>query len=193
MSAEQMISQYGYLALFAGVAVEGEATLIAASLAAHQGYLDLPWVVVVAFVATMMADQFYFFLGRLKGKRYLKGRPVWQSRVGKVQSLLERHHRLVILAFRFFYGLRSVAPFAIGMSEVKTSTFVSLNAMGAFAWAFLIGCFGFLFGTVLESLIVGFKHHERTVLLLVLVVGAIVWAAWHVRDIRLMRQARKRT
>lgn len=185
-----MIAQYGYLALFAGVAVEGEATLIAASLAAHQGYLDLPWVVVVAFVATMAADQFYFFFGRLKGKRYLNNHPVWQSRVGKVQSLLERHHRAVIVTFRFLYGLRSVAPFAIGMSRVKTSTFISLNAISALTWAALIGCFGFLFGTMLESLIVDFKRHDRLVLMLILIVGVVVWTAWHAWDFRLMRRAK---
>lgn len=193
MVIEQIIAQYGYLALFAGVAVEGEATLIAASLAAHQGYLDLPWVVVVAFVAAVTGDQFFFFLGRLRGKRYLKSHPSWQSRVGRVQSLLERHNRLVIVLSRFLYGLRSIAPFTMGMSEIKTGTFLFLNAISAFVWAVLVGSFGFLFGALLEMLIVDFKRHDRAILLLVLLVGAVVWTVRHVHEFRSMRQARGRT
>ncbi len=185
MSIEEMIARYGYLALFAGVVVEGETALIAASFAAHQGYLNLPWVMVVAFLGSLGGDEFYFFLGRLKGRSYLRARPAWELRVRKVESLLERHRLPAILGFRFVYGLRSVAPFAIGMSGIKTRSFVLLNAASALAWSVLIGAFGFLIGTVLEALLVDVRRYERLVLLSILISGGIGCGYWYLRKRRL--------
>jgi membrane protein DedA with SNARE-associated domain len=185
MSIEEMIARYGYFALFAGVVIEGETTLIAASFAAHQGYLHVPWVIAVAFLGAIAGDQFYFFLGRKKGTDFLSHRPLWQLRINKAESLLQRHHRLVILGFRFIYGLRSVTPFAIGMSEVRTATFVLLDAVSALVWSLLMGAFGFLLGTILERLFVDIKMYERQVLLIVLIIGAIIWTGWYLQKWKL--------
>lgn len=185
MSLEEMIARYGYLALFAGVIIEGEAMLVAASFAAHQGYLQLPWVIVVAFLGSLVGDEFYFFFGRTKGKHYLQRHPSLQLKVRKVQKLLERHHRLAIVVSRFLYGLRSIAPFSIGMSGINTKSFLILNAFSALAWAVLFGGFGFLFGTLLENLASDIRHHERSVLLSIVTIGAIVWTVSHFRTARL--------
>jgi membrane protein DedA with SNARE-associated domain len=105
----------------------GYLILIAAAFAAHRGYLFLPWVVLVAFAGSFAGDRFYFFLGRKKGKAFLQKRPSWLEKVGKVQTLLERFHTLIIVGFRFVYGFRTVAPFALGMSDVRASRFVLLQ------------------------------------------------------------------
>jgi membrane protein DedA with SNARE-associated domain len=191
MSIEEMIARYGYFALFAGVVIEGETVLIAASFAAHQGYLQVPWVILVAFMGAMAGDQFYFFLGREKGRNFLKGKPLWQMRLDRMESLLQRHHRPVIVGFRFIYGLRSIAPFAIGMSEVRTVTFILFDAISALAWSLVTGGFGFLLGTILQALLVDVKRYERQVLLAVLVAGALIWMTWYLRKRSLERNAAK--
>ncbi len=184
-----MISRYGYFALFAGVVFEGEAVLIAASYAAHQGYLDPYWVIAVAFLGSIVGDESYFFLGRFKGRSYLAKRPLWQLRVQKVQSLLERYHRWVVVGFRFLYGLRSVTPFALGMSNVKTAHFVVLNLIGAFAWSVVMGAFGFVIGEIAKAVVADVREYDRWVLCAILVAGALVWLRSYIKKRRLRRMA----
>jgi membrane protein DedA with SNARE-associated domain len=184
--------------LFAGVVFEGEAVLIAASFAAHQGYLDPYWVILVAFFGSVVGDESYFFLGRFKGRSYLAKRPLWQVRVRKVQGLLERYHRWVIVGFRFLYGLRSVTPVALGMSSVKTAHFIVLNLIGAFAWSVVMGAFGFLIGNVAKILVADLRAYDRWVLCAILVAGALVWSGYYLKRRRLRKMvvdkpARKKT
>lgn len=185
MSADAFIQHYGYLALFIGVFFEGETVLIAASFAAHQGYLDVPWVILTAFLGAVAGDECYFFLGRFKGRVFLGKHPSWQVRVGKVQRLLERYHRLIILGFRFLYGLRTVTPFALGMmSDVKISQFVTLNLIGAFVWSVVMGLFGFLFGVVFDALIADVKRAEHFVMLAIIIVWVLGWTWYFIRSRR---------
>lgn len=184
---EQLIGQYGYFALFAGVFLEGETIVVAASFAAHQGYLKLPWVILVTFLGSLTGDQLYFFLGRLKGRAYLKSHPLWEPRVRRVQRLLERYRRLVMVGFRFWYGFRTVTPFALGISEVRTGQFIVFNVIGALAWSLTLGLLGFLFGAALETFLADVRRYERAALLVILLVGAGIWTAYRVGKGRFRR------
>jgi len=187
MSAEQLIGQFGYLALFVGAFFEGEAMVIAGAFAAHQGYLKLQWVITAAFLGAFGGDEFYFFLGRLKGRGYLERRPLWQMRVRKVQGLVERHRRLIILGFRFLYGLRTVTPFALGMSEVRTGEFVFFNLLGAAVWSLAVGC-----GATFEAVMKNARRYESWVILSILAVSALAWIGYCLRrrDLRRLAAAR---
>jgi membrane protein DedA with SNARE-associated domain len=181
MSVEHLISHYGYLALFAGVFLEGETVVIAAAFAAHQGYLRLDWVVLIAFLGSLAGDEFYFFLGRYKGRGFLRKRPAWQAKAKKVEYLLERYRRLAIVGFRFLYGLRTITPFVIGMSQVKTARFVVLNAAGAFAWSLSIAVLGFLFTHAFEAALGDLKRYEHWIMAGIVAAGAVFWGVYFMR------------
>jgi membrane protein DedA with SNARE-associated domain len=121
MTLEYLISHYGYVALVIGTFVEGESILIVAGFAVHLGYLKLQCVILTAFAGTMAGDQLYFFLGRVKGEVFLQRQPRWETKVKRVWKLLDRYRTLLILGFRFAYGLRTVIPFAIGLSNIRRS------------------------------------------------------------------------
>ncbi len=57
MTFEYLVSHYGYPALVAGTMLEGEAILFAGGFEAHGGYLKLQWVILAAFVGSLMGDQ----------------------------------------------------------------------------------------------------------------------------------------
>lgn len=175
MSLESLVSTYGYPALFVGTFLEGETILVIAGFLAHRGYLELPWVVLIAFLGTFSGDQLYFWLGRTKGSVFLKGRPSWQTGVQKVHDLLEQYHTFLILGFRFLYGLRSVTPFAIGLSMFDVKTFIILNAIGAIVWAIIVGTGGYLFGHALEIIIGDIKHYEFEILSAIAITGLMMW------------------
>jgi membrane protein DedA with SNARE-associated domain len=175
MTIESLIQTYGYVAIFVGTFLEGETVLILSGLAAHQGYLQLPWVILAAFAGTLFGDQLYFYLGRWHSHGMLAKHPRWQARVNKAQRLLERYRTMVIISFRFMYGLRTVTPFVIGMSRVPTIIFIMLNVVSAFAWALAMGVGGYFFGHALEIIIGDIKHYELEVLGVVVIIGAMLW------------------
>ncbi len=181
MTIETLVAQYGYLVLLVGTFFEGETILVAAGFAAHQGYLKLPWVILAAFIGSLSGDQFYFFVGRLRGRSFLQKRSLWQAQSGRVQHLLDRYGTWIIVGFRFMYGLRTVTPFVIGLSDITVRRFFVLNAVGALIWALVIGSCGFLFGAVLEAVLENIRKIEHWIALGILGVGTVVWVIYFVR------------
>lgn len=175
MTLESLINTYGYAAILVGTFVEGETILVLGGFAAHRGYLALSWVLVAAFIGSLCGDQLFFFLGRWHSQTFLAKHPSWKVRVGMAQGLLERFQRPLILLFRFLYGLRTVAPFVIGMSRVPIAQFLLLNIVGALIWAIVVGAGGYLFGTALEILIGDIKRYETALFAAIAAIGVLIW------------------
>ena len=176
MDLPSLISQYGYYAVFLGAAMEGETAVALGGLAAHRGYLNLFDVTVVAFVATFLADQTYFYVGRLYGHAVLARRPKWQPRVRKVLEHAERHNTLIILGFRFVYGFRTVTPFAIGMTRISWLRFLILNAVAALIWSAVVAGAGYVFGNALEIVLGNLRRYEIYAFLALAAIGLLFWA-----------------
>ena len=181
ITLHSFVDTYGYVAILIGSFLEGETILVLGGLAAHTGYLHLPFVILTAFVGTLCGDQLFFLLGRWRSDAFLKRRPAWNARVEKAQRLLDRFRIPIILGFRFFYGLRTVTPFVIGMSKIPTARFVVINALGAMIWAIVVGTGGYLFGDALEILIGNIKHHELKVFGVIAAIGTVIWVIHMVR------------
>ncbi len=179
---QSLVENYGYYAVFAATFLEGETILVMAGFAAHRGYLALPWVMLVAFFGSLLGDQLYFFLGRRHGRRILQQFPKLRMRADRVDTLLARHHTLLILVIRFLYGLRTVGPMVIGMSGVATPKFVGLNIVGAALWAVMIGGAGYLFGDVLELVLTDLKRYEEIALGVIALIGSAIWLMYRVRN-----------
>ena len=175
LTLESAIQTYGYWAILAGTFLEGETILILGGFAAHGGYLELPWVIAAAFTGTFCGDQLFFILGRMHSQRILAKRPSWRRRVEKAQRLLKRVRTPLMLGFRFLYGLRSVTPFVIGMSDVPTALFVFLNMLGAAVWALTVGIAGYVFGGALEILVGNVKRYELFAFAAVALAGLAFW------------------
>ncbi|MBN1473059.1 MAG: DedA family protein [Syntrophaceae bacterium] len=184
MSLEMLISTYGYPSVAVGTFFEGEIVLVLAGFAAHRGYLSLSWVIVCAFLGTLCGDQLYFHLGRLKGTKFLDKRPQWKSRSARVFELMHKHPLLLVLGFRFVYGLRTITPFLLGTSGISSLRFFIWNSLGACVWAILIGVSGYLFGHALELLIGDIKRYELYLFIALAVSGAIIWSIHQLRKKR---------
>ncbi len=176
MSLEALISTYGYAAIAIGTFFEGETVLVLAGLAAHQGYLKLPWVLLCGFLGTLCGDQLYFYVGRVKGMRILEKRSNWRSMSQRVFDLLRRHQSLLILGFRFLYGFRTLTPFLLGASGIPPVRFGLLNFLGALFWAISIGVCGYFFGHVLEFLVGDIQRYEVRLFVSLAMLGVIVWS-----------------
>jgi len=178
MSLEDIISNYGYIALLLGTFIEGETILVLGGFAAHRGYLDLPLVITCAFIGTLFGDQVYFYIGRKKGSDVVKKFPKWKPRSTKVLSLMNRHQTMLIVGFRFFYGMRTITPFLLGASGVSPVRFLLFNMIGAAVWSITFGILGYLFGQVVESLLGKLKHYEHWLFAAIIATGLIVWIVY---------------
>ncbi len=181
MHLEILIQKYGYLAILIGAFLEGETILVIGGFAAHQGYLTLPYVILSAFCGTLFGDQLFFFVGRFKGRELLDRRLKWRSRVERAQRLLDRYQTLVIIGFRFVYGIRTVTPLVLGMSNVKTWRFVILNVLSAMSWATIIGAAGYFFGLAMETLLNDLRRYEKVAFLIIAIAGLTTWIIRHRR------------
>lgn len=183
--AEQLLQQYGYVAVLIGTLLEGETILLIAGFAAHRGYLDPGGVIAVAAAGGFLGDQGFFWLGRLRGKRVIARLPRLQGHAQQVNALLERHHAWIIIGIRFMYGLRVAGPVLIGMSEVSALRFAALNLVGAVLWAGVIGGAGYLFGQALELVLGDVKRYELLALGVLVVVSIVAWMVRRRRKPRL--------
>jgi membrane protein DedA with SNARE-associated domain len=175
MSLESIVEHYGYLAIFIGTFLEGETIVVLAGFLAHRGYLTLEWVIAFAFIGTYAGDQLFFYIGKWRGNGILAKRPHWELRSKRVFELLNRHQILVILGFRFLYGLRTVTPFLIGMSGVHPFRYLVLNGLGAIIWAIAIGVLGYLLGETVELFLEHVKRYELTILTGIILLAAAYW------------------
>ncbi|MGZ5157616.1 MAG: DedA family protein [Caldimonas sp.] len=179
MALADLLSHYGYLALFAGCLLEGETLLLLAGIAAHSGYLSLPVVVVVAFVGGTLGDQICFFLGRRYGEWLLGRWPHYEVPAARVRRLIERHSAWLIVGVRFMYGLRLIGPVVIGMSDVPAWRFAVFNMIGAAIWALAVAGAGYLFGHAIEWFLVNLELLEKWALVgLLAVVVMLLTVRW---------------
>lgn len=155
-SIQHLVTEYGtwiYVGIFVWTFFEGETFVIFMGMAAHHGLLNWLAVFLCAWIGSFCGDQCWFWIGRRWGPLLLLRYPRWNSGVGAALDLLRRYDGWFILSFRFIYGVRNVASFAMGTSGVSPLRFALLNFVAAFVWALSFAGFGYVFGAALEQFI----------------------------------------
>ncbi|MGH9535009.1 MAG: DedA family protein [Terriglobales bacterium] len=122
-----------------GLIMEGDATLVAATILAGEGYFELRWVVVLAIAVSALTYEAVYEIGA-HGKRLKFLTPESQC---KAQDWLHRRFGLAVLFFgRFIWGFRLVIPFASGLVHTRRRRFVWANTLGSAFWTAVVVLFG---------------------------------------------------
>jgi membrane protein DedA with SNARE-associated domain len=136
-----LLERYGYPAIFVAVGVEGmlipapgQTLLIAASIDAAHGGLNIVAVVTVAVLATVLGNSIGYLIGRVGGRPLLKKLPISEARLDRVDNLFERHGGWFILIARFFDGSRQLNGVMAGMLQMPWWRFTVWNVAGALIW-----------------------------------------------------------
>jgi membrane protein DedA with SNARE-associated domain len=188
MSLQELIQNYGYLAIIIITFIEGETIVILAGIAAHLGFLEVPWVIASAIAGSFSGDQLWYYMGRHWGPKIIKKRPTWRVAADKVYRHLHRHQYWLILTFRFYYGLRNVTPFAVGSAGIPRVRFFSLNLIGAIVWAFAFTYAGYLLGETMRLFIDDYHRYALYVIGAVFSVLLVVWVTTLLRARRKLRE-----
>jgi membrane protein DedA with SNARE-associated domain len=186
---EQLVISHGYWGVFIGTLFEGETILIIGGLCAKLGLLKLFTVVSVAFIGSFSGDQICFFMGYFKGRQILRKHPRWELRVDKVHNRMKRYQTLIMLGFRFVYGMRMMTPFVIGLDRnVRVMKFFILNAIGAAIWSVVVAVGGYFFGYAVESFVKNVKQFQMYAIVVVGVIGTALWAIHRYRSKKLLEK-----
>jgi len=154
----------GYAAVFALVAVEtmgvpvpGETALIGAALLAHDGRLDIVWLVALAAAAAIIGDNVGFAIGRKGGRRlFLMPGPFHHHRLAALdigEPFFKRHGPKAVFLGRWVAGLRIASAWLAGMNKMDWPTFLFWNALGGIAWATSIGLGVYFVGHAFEKVL----------------------------------------
>lgn len=168
---------FGYLAVFLGTLLEGEAVLFLAGLAAHHGFLSFPLVVAVAVVGAFTADQFFFFLGRRYANRVFARFPFVAARAPRIQALLKRWDVLAVVMVRFLYGLRIAGPIVIGSCGIARWRLALFNFIGALLWAPLVAGLGYFAGQAVQQWLGRIEHEHVLAVMAAVLVIVLSWLA----------------
>ena len=175
MSAEALLEQFGYLAVFVGTFLEGEAILVAAGFFASQGYLDIFLVAVVAFLGAYAGHVFWFWLGRAHGLRLLDRFPSMKRHFGKGVRVFERYGAAAIIITQWLYGVRITCAVIIGMSRIGVVKFLLYEAVSCALWAAVITALGYYFGFAINTLLGRVEHIEKYGLIVIAVIAVGFW------------------
>ena len=179
MDVGHLLANYGYLALFIGTLLEGETVLILAGVAAQQGYLSYPVVVLTAFIGGAIGDQTFFFVGRHYGAALLDRFPRWKWKARKIHMMMKRYNAAIILLIHFMYGLRTVGPAVLGTGKIPAWKFAVYNLLSVAIWAVVVGGLGMLFGGTVELIMHKAKQYQLLVMVAAgLVITAVLLYRW---------------
>jgi len=175
MSPELLLEKFGYLAVFVGTFLEGEAILVMAGFFAERGYLKPIPVTIVAFFGAYAGHVFWFWLGRRHGVRLLDRFPNVKAHFGRGIRMFERYGAAAIVITQWLYGLRITCAVVVGMSRISTIKFLLYEAISCAVWAPVITACGYYFGTAVEAVLGKAAHVERIALIVIIGGAAGMW------------------
>jgi membrane protein DedA with SNARE-associated domain len=160
-----------------GIPVPGETVLIAASVYAGTGRLNVVAVGLVGFVAAVTGDNIGFAIGHYGGRalvlrwgRYVR---LTGERLDKAEAFFDRHGAWIITIARFVEVLRQANGIVAGITGMRWLRFLAFNALGAALWVGTWVSLGYLAG----SHIVTIYHYITGYSLYLLITLAVVLAA----------------
>ena len=183
------LDRYGYWAVLLfvmledfGVPVPGETILIAASVYAGAGRLNVFAVGAIGFTAAVIGDNIGFAIGHYGGRaavlrwgRYVRLTP---QRLDRAEAFFNRHGGWIITFARFIEVLRQANGIVAGTTGLRWPRFLAFNALGAALWVGTWVSVGYLAGSHITTI-----YHTVTrysaYLLIALALALAGYIGWH--------------
>jgi membrane protein DedA with SNARE-associated domain len=163
VSINQLITSYGYWAVFLLVAAEslgvplpGETAVITAGIYAGHTHRLSAWLIfAVASAGAIIGDNIGYWIGDKGGyrlaRRYGHRVRLDERKLKIARYLFDRHGTKVVFFGRFVSILRTYAAFLAGTSKMRWRKFLPANAAGGILWAGIYTLASYLAGHTLEQ------------------------------------------
>lgn len=153
-----------YLILFLIIFVEtgvvvmpflpGDSLLFAAGmLAAQPNELNVWLMIILLLIAAITGDSLNYAIGKHFGMRITRFKlfgkqMVSDAQIEKTHLFYEKYGSKTIVIARFVPIVRTLAPFVGGIGNMKYSTFITYNIVGAILWVVGITLAGYFLGNI---------------------------------------------
>src|SRR5271165_1776076 len=167
-----LIGRHGYLLVFflvlaeaLGLPVPAAVALVAGGAAAAAGVLSVTRLLLLSFLAMLLADSLLFVAGRSMGWGLLgflcKLSVNPETCILRSAESFYKRGKATLLFAKFIPGINTMAPPLAGSMRMPLDTFLRLDLLGASLYASVYIAVGFLFRDFLVSLIRGFQTAGR--------------------------------
>ncbi|MBI1813503.1 MAG: DedA family protein [Deltaproteobacteria bacterium] len=185
---EDFLVRYGLLAVFAGVALEGDVCALLAGVVAHLGFFSLSTAIVTTCAGALTADWMWYGVGRSRAAA-MRDSAIYR-RVGPfIERLAQRIGVWEVTGARFVFGARVPSMLFWGMNRLPFGRFIALDFLGCALWSTVFVAAGFMFSGSAAMLLGNMKRAEHWLLAALLVTATAVLLIRRAMRSRLRRES----
>lgn len=154
-----LIQAIGHLGLFAIIFAEsglffgfffpGDSLLFTAGFLASQNILNLPLLLIGAFLAAVAGDNVGYAFGKKIGPKIFTREDsiiFHRKHIERTQKFFATHGAKSIVLARFIPIVRTFTPILAGVGQMRYPTFLTYNLIGGAIWAIGIPLIGYWLG-----------------------------------------------
>ena len=173
MLIEDLIRQYGLWAVFFGVMIEGDLTLLFAGVLAHYGLFSFSEALLTSTLGGFVGDSISYLIG-YSGKEKIKSSNFYQRAQPQLERMCARFGIYSIFLVKYVYGLRTASAVFFGFAHMRfLRRFGPLTLVSCAAWALVLIGLGYFFSGAI-GVIIGRVRRAGLLLLVALGIACAV-------------------
>lgn len=146
---------WGYVILFLYSIGGGFIALLVASILSSsiiENNLNIFIVIFVSFLANFIGSSLIFYIAKYQKRDFLKYFKKHKRKLALSYLWIRKYNIWIIFIHKYLYGIKTIVPIAIGLSNYNTKKFLFLNILSSILWASSIGLLGLLGGDSIKKL-----------------------------------------
>lgn len=138
--------------------------------------IDINFLVFVLFLAAVLGDSVGYAFGNKIGRRLYEkpdSKLFKKAHLEAAEKFYAKYGGKTVIFARFVPAIRTFAPIVAGASNMKYTTFLLYNVIGAFAWAVGITYLGYFLGEQFEKMGLEIDYVLLPMLALIVLLSAL--------------------
>jgi membrane protein DedA with SNARE-associated domain len=152
MVIEDLIREYGLWAVFFGVMIEGDLTLLFAGVLAHFGLFSFSEALLTSTLGGFIGDLISYLIG-YTGKERIKNSNFYLRAKPQLERLCARFGIYSIFLVKYVYGLRTASAVFWGFAHMRFRRFGPLTLVSCGLWALVLIGLGYFFSGAIGVII----------------------------------------
>ncbi|HZS06345.1 MAG TPA: DedA family protein [Blastocatellia bacterium] len=166
---DNLIREYGLWAVFFGVMIEGDLTLLFAGVLAHYGLFSFGEAFLIGLTGGFVGDSVSYLIGHT-GKQQIRSSYFYQRAQPRLEQLCHRFGIYSVFLVKYIYGLRTASAIFYGFAPMKYRRFAPLTLLSCATWVLILTGAGYFFSGAIEILI-GRVRQAGIILLVALLIA----------------------
>lgn len=156
---EDIIKDWGYLALFLYSFGGGFVGLAIAGVLSYAGDLNIVISIIVAGSSNFLGDQFLFYMARTNKSYAKETMKKYGRKVALAHLMMRRHGSTVVFVQKYIYGIKTLIPLAMGLTKYSFKRFTAYNILATIVWSILVGYSSYILGELVLTYAEDYKYY----------------------------------